>query len=99
MSTQDVRPATGPARRPNHAVERMPATVPIAAGLLVVSAIVVLEHARRLFSATTLAEVSTRAVREWCLGRSDEAFELLIADHRPPRNADDRDPAGGRRAV
>jgi carbon starvation protein CstA len=27
--------------------------------------------------------LSTRAVREWCLGRSDEAFELLIADHRP----------------
>jgi hypothetical protein len=28
--------------------------------------------------------LSTRAVREWCLGRSDAAFELLIADHRTP---------------
>jgi hypothetical protein len=30
--------------------------------------------------------LSTRAVREWCLGRSDAEFELLIADHRPPLN-------------
>jgi hypothetical protein len=27
--------------------------------------------------------LSTRAVREWCLGPSDDAFERLIADHRP----------------
>jgi hypothetical protein len=56
MSAGDLRPATAPARRPPHAVQRLPATVPVAAGLLVISAIVVVEHARRLFDAMTMAE-------------------------------------------
>ena len=33
--------------------------------------------------ATTIL-LSTRAVREWCLGPSDDAFKLLIADHPTP---------------
>jgi hypothetical protein len=28
--------------------------------------------------------LSTRAVREWCLGPSDDAFKRLIADHPTP---------------
>jgi hypothetical protein len=35
-----------------------------------------------LVMATTIL-LSTRAVREWCLGPSDDAFELLIADRHP----------------
>jgi hypothetical protein len=35
-----------------------------------------------LVTVTTIL-LSTRAVREWCLGRSDDAFELLVADRRP----------------
>jgi hypothetical protein len=38
-----------------------------------------------LVTVTTLL-LATRAVREWCLGRSDDAFELLIADHCPSRD-------------
>jgi hypothetical protein len=52
MSARDLSPAT----RLVHTVERLPATVPIAAGLLVISAIVVVEHAKRLFDAMTMAE-------------------------------------------
>jgi hypothetical protein len=32
----------------------------------------------------TTALLSTRAVREWCLGPSDHAFTLLIANHHTP---------------
>jgi hypothetical protein len=48
--------ATNPIRRTTHALQRLPATVPVAAGLLVICAVVMLEHARRLFSALTMAE-------------------------------------------
>lgn len=56
MSPEDLRPATAPVRHPAHAMERLPATVPAVAGLLVISAIVLLEHARRLFNVMTMAE-------------------------------------------
>jgi hypothetical protein len=52
MSAQDVGPTTHPA----HRLDRLPATVPAAAGLLVISAIMMLEHARRLFDGITMAE-------------------------------------------
>jgi hypothetical protein len=35
-----------------------------------------------LITVTTIM-LSTRAVRAWCLGPSDHAFERLITDHRP----------------
>jgi hypothetical protein len=56
MSAEDPRSVTTPVRRPRHVMHRMPATVPAAAALLVVCALVLLEHARRLLSAATLAE-------------------------------------------
>jgi hypothetical protein len=56
MSPEDLRPATMPVRHPAHAMEHLPATVPVAASLLVISAVVILEHARRLFKAMTMAE-------------------------------------------
>lgn len=52
MSAQDVGPTTHPA----HRLDRLPATVPAAAGLLVISAIMMLDHARRLIDGTTMAE-------------------------------------------
>jgi hypothetical protein len=52
MSAQDVLPATHRA----HGLDRLPATVPAAAGLLAISAIVLLEHTRRLFDGITMAE-------------------------------------------
>lgn len=52
MSAQDVGPTTHPA----HRLDRPPATVPAAAGLLAISAIIMLEHARRLVDGITMAE-------------------------------------------
>jgi hypothetical protein len=56
MNAVDLRPVTRPVRRPSHAVDRMPAVAPVAAGMLVICALVLFEHARRLLDATTLAE-------------------------------------------
>lgn len=52
MSAQHV----GPTAHPAHRLDRLPATVPAAAGLLVISATMMLGHARRLFGGTTMAE-------------------------------------------
>jgi hypothetical protein len=56
MNTEDLHAATTPTHHPTHTMQDLPATVPVAAGLLVICAIVVLDHVRRLFDAMTLAE-------------------------------------------
>jgi hypothetical protein len=56
MNAEEPRPAARPVERPPHAVDRMPAVVPVAAGMLVIWALVLFEHARRLLDGTTLAE-------------------------------------------
>lgn len=56
MNAEEPRLVARPVGRPPHAVDRMPAVVPVAAGMLVIWALFLFEHARRLLDATTLAE-------------------------------------------
>lgn len=83
MSAQDVGPTTHPA----HRLDRLPATVPAAAGLLATSAIIMLEHARRLVDGITMAEetlglAAIRSLRDQAPAAVIEVFVgcgLLIA--------------------
>lgn len=54
-SSARSRPPT-PTRRPQHRLSSLPWSVPAAAGLLAVEAVVIAEHARRLLTGTVLAE-------------------------------------------
>lgn len=56
MAGSAPTPDAPSSRRPEHALARAPWTVPVAALLLVVEAIVIAEHARRLLTGVVLAE-------------------------------------------